>query len=164
MKKTALFSILGFFIFVGTVLGAQKIAVLDFRKVFEGYSKTQQYEKTLDSKRQSIKKEIDRRVQEIQDLQNKIPMLKKEEQDAKKKLLENKAKELESYRRDKTLDLSKEYKEKLLEIKNDIEKVVADYAKRNNIDLVIDKTLVIYNKPQFEVTDKINAILSKKGK
>lgn len=141
---------------------SQKIAVVDFRRVFEEYNKTKEYEKELEIKKERIRKEIDSRTKKIKDLQDKIPLLDKKEQKSKKENLENLIKDLDDYRRDKALDIRREYNDKIMELRDDILKVVDSYAKKRGYDLVIDTAIIVYNNKVLDITDEIIKIINKR--
>ena len=46
---------------------------------------------------------------------------------------------------------------------NDLEKIITEWSIENNIDMVIGKMEVVYNKPELEITDKILDILKDKN-
>lgn len=46
---------------------------------------------------------------------------------------------------------------------SDLEKIITDWSIENNIDMVIGKMEVVYNKPELEITDKILDILKDKN-
>jgi len=142
----------------------QSIAVLDFRSVFEGYYKTKDYENALNAKREEVRKEVESRLKKIEDMESKLATYNKKRQEKEKNKIDKERNDLENYQREQLLNLRKEYQDKLSEIRNDILNVVEGYAKKHKLDMVIDKSLIVYNKETLDITEKIGVILNSKKK
>jgi len=150
------FSIIVISFFMVQVLGfSQKIAVVDFRKIFESYKKTSDYDKILQEEQRKIKQEYKKRLEEIRKMRDSLEVLKKEEKEKKEKELQEKIKSLRKFERDKTLSLKKEFSDKMKEIRGDILKAISKYAEKKNIDFVLDKIAVLYQKSDADITQDI---------
>ncbi len=126
-----------------------KIGYVDFLKVYNEYNKTKDYEKALEEKKEEKDKELKKKIEEIEKLQNKIQLLKEKEREKEKEDLDKAVKEYRELERKIVVDLRKERDEKMKEILQDIEKVIKEYAQKNNFDLILNENIILYS------TDKI---------
>ncbi len=162
MRRIALFSI--FFFVVGTMAFSQKIAVVDFRKAFESYKKTENYDKILQEEQKKVKEEYRKKLEEIRKMRESLDVLKKEEKKKKEKEIQKKIESLREFERDKTLNLKKEFSDKMQEIRADILKVISEYAKKQGIDFVLDKMAILYQKSNADITEEIIKELNRRYK
>ena len=135
--------------------GEMKIAYVDLGKVFDEYKKTKEYDVVLEKESQSFQDERQKMIDSVRDNQNKLALLKEEE---KKKLegdLDKQKQQLLEFDRQKRTDLTKKRDEKVREILKEIEKVVADYAKKEDLTLVLNDHSLIYSDPELNITDVI---------
>lgn len=163
MKKATL--VLGTLIFVmffaGPLQAAEKFASLDLARVFNEYSKTKDYDKTLSDKETSYTKELDKKTDDIKQLQDKMNLLSDKEKEAKKPDMESKLKSLQDFRREKETDLRKELVEKRDEIFKDIQSAVKEYSEKEGLTLVFNDQVLVYQDKSLDITDKIIQNLNK---
>lgn len=139
-----------------------KIGCVDAIEVFNEYEKTKDYDKVLESKKTDKEKKLESKGAELEKLQNKISVLKKEEQVKEKGNLEKTQKEFLELKRQAFIDLKKDRDEKMQEIIEDINKVIKDYAIKNGYDLMLYKSAVVYNDKTFDVTAEILKLVNGK--
>jgi Skp family chaperone for outer membrane proteins len=132
-----------------------KIGCVDAIEVFNDYEKTKDYDKVLETKKQDKEKKLETKGAELEKLQNKISVLKKEEQVKEKGNLEKLQREFLELKRQAFIDLKKDRDEKMQEIIEDINKVIKDYAIKHAYDLMLYKSAVVYGDNSFDVTADI---------
>ncbi|MFH1771903.1 MAG: OmpH family outer membrane protein [Candidatus Omnitrophota bacterium] len=139
-----------------------KIVIVDFLEVFNEYEKTKQYDQDLEKKKSAREKELEAKREEIENMQNKLSLLKENEQEKEKANIAEAVKSFKDMQREMLVDLQKERDEKMKLIVSDIEKTIGDYAKKNEYDLVVSKNAVLYSKETMDITSKILNIVNSK--
>ena len=166
MKKLVLATACFFSFFLSSSLlqaAELKFAYVDLSRIFNEYSKTKDYDKSLTSKEETYNTERDKKVEEIKQLQDKINLLSEKEKESKKGDLENKMKTLNDFDREKQTDLRKEQDEKMKEILKDIEETVKKYAEKEGYTLVFNDRVLVYQTKSMEITSQIVNKLNNKG-
>ncbi len=148
MKKLILMGILVFL----PIWGAN-IAFVDPQKIFNSHPGTEKAKKELG-------KIVETEKQNIKIMENEIILLREElkkplQEEAKRKktsIIQVKMEELQKYQENAVSKIDE--KKSLLEenIKLDITKIIEKLAKEKKIDFVLDKALMIYGKPGFDIT------------
>ncbi|MCK4519710.1 MAG: OmpH family outer membrane protein [Candidatus Omnitrophica bacterium] len=141
-----------------------KIGYVDIFKVFNDYEKTKDYDKKLEKKKNDVEKNLEAKKTVIEKLQNKMSLLK---EDKKAKEEEKLKKEIQEYReveREAFTDIKKERDEKMKNIVEDIDKIIEDYAKKNDFDLVVNSNAILYGAKTMDITSQILKISNKKYK
>lgn len=139
-----------------------KMAYVDLVKVINEYKKTKEHEKTLEAKGKA--KEADRKkiVDEIRKLKDEQALLSDKAKAEKQTLIDEKVKNLQAFDRKTQEEFMKEMGDMRQGIKQDIDKIVADYAKEGGYDLILNAfPSVLYGAPQFDVTEEILKRLNK---
>ncbi len=148
----------------GAAFAAEKFAYVDLSRLFSEYGKTKDYDKTLSEKQNVYRAEIDKKTNEVKQLQDKINLLSDKEKEAKKAEFETKVKALQDFERQKTTDLRKEQDEKMKEVFKDIEDAVKHYAEKESYTLVFNDRVFVYQTKNMDITDKVMIILNKSYK
>lgn len=143
---------------------ADKLAYINVDLVAKEYSKAKEYTKTLEDKEAAYNTEIEKKANEIKQLQDKINLLSEKEKAAQKTDFENKVKAFDDFVRQKQTDLRKEYIEKKIEIAQDIKDAVAQYAEKEGYSFIFDGATLVYQPKGGDVSNKINSILNSKAK
>lgn len=165
MKKLVLIMgivALGFFIFSGIALAADKFAYIDLSRTFNEYGKTKEYDKALTDKENSYINERDKKVNDIKALQEKFNLLSDKEKDSKKSELENKIKILKDFVTQREGDLRKEQETKMKEILKDIQDAVKVYSEKEGFTMVFNDRVLVYQNKSLEISDRIIDILNKR--
>lgn len=138
-----------------------KIGYVDPVKILNEYNKTKESEKTFETKRKS--KEADRKalVDEIKKLKDEQALLSEKAKAEKQGVIDQKIKNLQDFDKKARQDLMSEGNEMLGGIQKDIEKVIADYAKEQGYDLVLNSRVLLYGKDEFDFTAEILKRLNK---
>ncbi len=154
----------GLLLFIGTSLAAEKFAYVDVMRIASEYNKAKDYNKSLDQKATSYEAEIDKKLNEVKQLQDKINLLSEKEKEAKKAELETKIKDLQEYRRQKEVDLRKEDFENTKEIVENIRAAIKKHAEKEGYTLVFDDRALVYQGKGMDITNNIIEILNKEYK
>ncbi len=141
-----------------------KIGYVDILKVFNDYSKTQQYDETLEKQKEAKEQELEKDKESIKKMQEKLDLLQEKEQDKEKEKIIKAAGEFREKERRYIIDLKKERDEKMKEIIDDINKVVDEYAQKENYDMILNKGAVLYGDKGMDLTATILKIVNKRYK
>ena len=150
--------------FTGVVSAAEKFAYADMLNLISEYGKAKDYEKVLVDKQNTYRTEIDKRVNEVKQFQDKMNLLSDKEKEAKKEEFETKVKGLQDFERQKLTDLRKEQDESMKAIFKDIEEAVKQYAEKEGYTLVFNDRVFVYQTKNMDITDKVMDILNKGAK
>lgn len=148
MKKLILMGILASLPIWGVT-----IAFIDSQKVFDIHPGAEKAKKELS-------KEIERERQKLKIMENEILLLQEElkksiSEDARRKkeaIIQVKMEELQKYQTEAVSKIS-EKKAKLEEkIKLDINNAIKKISEEKKIDIVLDKAVIVYGKPAYDIT------------
>ncbi len=140
---------------------AEKMGYVDLSKLFDEYGKTKDYDKLLEDKDKLYRSERDAKVKELKSLQDKYSLLSDKEKEKNKDKIEKMTQDLQQYDQLKQSELLKERDEKVKEILKDIEKIVRDYAEKENYSFVFNDRVLVYQNKSFDITDKVLDVLRK---
>jgi Skp family chaperone for outer membrane proteins len=87
-------------------------------------------------------------------------VLKEKEKEKEQQKVEKAAQEFMQLKRQSLVDLKKEKDEKMKEIIEDIDKAIKDYSKKNNFDLVVHGSAVLYGNNSMDITQDILKIIN----
>jgi len=159
MKRSGLLVLVGFmFLITGTLYaGGTKIAAADLFKVFQSYSETKKADAYLKEKANSFQEEIGKIRSDISSLEKVLGSgtLSKEAKAQKSKELAEKKKSLEEKIKTSNLIMMQERKEKVDKILQDLEAKVAQFAKKNGYQIILDKKSALYIDEGLDVTEQI---------
>lgn len=141
-----------------------KIGYVNVFEIFNEYEKTKEYDEELEKKKAEVEKQLDKKKEEIEKLQGKLSLLKDKQKEKEGAKISKKMQEYRVLERKAFIDIKKEHYESMQDIVEDINKVVAEYAKENGFDLIIDENIVLYGKKTMDITDEILRISNKKYK
>jgi len=156
-----------------------RIATVDLDKVFTAHPKTQSAEADLKLAEEAIQAEMEQMVAEGRALEDEVTQLReaakspmltesarlKKRNEAEDKLTELQAFQLRARRMQETK--LKQMREQVMKsrqsIVDEMTAAVADFAKEEGYDLVLDSSgmtmnavpLMVFSKPEFDVTDKL---------
>ena len=164
MRIFKLFTVLTFFLFVtytGTSAASDgKIGYVDLSRLFDEYHKTKNYDKLLESKHGDLEKVGKEKIEKIKESESKLALLK---EDQKKLLIDEidvMRSDAQEFVRQEQSSLTKERNEKIREILLEIEKVVSDFAEKENYDIILNDRVLIYGNQAKNLTEKILTILN----
>ena len=151
--------VLGAFFWQGTAR-AEKTAFVDLALLFDGYDKTKDFDANLQVVQDQKQKEIDKKVDEVKALQDKLPLLADKEKQNKQEDIDKKTKDLQEYQRSAELELRKERDEKLKEILKDIQDVVESVAKQKGYDFILNEKMLLYGNSALDITKDVLKIVN----
>ena len=152
--------VLSLLFITGTAYAEDKFAYVDLAQVFDQYSKTKEYDKTLEKKQKAYEQAREKRLDEVKKLQEKLSLLSEEERESRMGELEDKITKLQEFDRSSTQDLRKQRDEKVKEIFQDINNTIKTYAKKQGITLAFDKRALAYENKNLDITDEVLKILN----
>ncbi len=132
-----------------------KIGYIDPVKVLNEYSKTKESEKSFEEKRKSKEAERKKMTDEITKLKEEQALLSEKAKAEKQAVVDDKIKALQAFDRKAQGELMGEGNAMMSGIQKDIEKVVTDYAKETEYDLVLNSRVLMYGKEELDFTDEI---------
>ena len=132
-----------------------KIGYVDLSRLFDGYSKTKDYDVVLEQQYNQYQQEREKRLAKIKDEQGKLALLKDEEKTKLEGEMEKERTDLIEFDRQQQTDLRKQQDEKRREILLEVEKVVKDYAEKEKFSLILNDRVLIYGGQEMDVTDPI---------
>jgi Skp family chaperone for outer membrane proteins len=146
---------------LGIAQAADKFASVDIMRIASEYNKAKDYNKSIESKATAVDVEIEKKVKDIKQLQDKIGLLSDKEKEAKRPEYENKIKDLQEFRRQKEMDLRKLDLDNSKILADDIRGAITQYATKEGITIVFDDRSMIYQAKGYDITDKVVDILNK---
>ncbi|OPX30495.1 MAG: hypothetical protein B1H08_01515 [Candidatus Omnitrophica bacterium 4484_171] len=134
-----------------------KIGYADVFKIFNGYVKTKDYEKSLEEKKKSKESEnkLEEKKNTIVKMQDKLDLLKSKEKEEQKAKIKKAITEYRNIESKIYTDLKKESDAKMKEIISDINDAVKNYAIKNDFDLIINKSATVYGKDEMDITNNV---------
>ncbi len=156
MKSLKVVSLILFFLMAATypVLAqkALKIAYVDVGRLFDEYEKTKAYDKVLEAESKAFEEERNKKIDQIKEMQGRIAMMKDADKAKAEQDMEKLRNEIMEFDRSKRTDLTKARDEKVREILLEIEKVVAEHAKAQDITYVLNDRTLIYGQADLNIT------------
>ena len=141
-----------------------KIGYVNFSVLFEGYYKTEKSEAELRKEADKRQAEVSKIREDINNIQKKLEsgVLKQEEKDKQKGVLEQKVLQLNKVVRESKRELEVKREKAIREIIKDIEVVINDYSKKNGYTLVVGNRDLLYVDIKLDITKHIEDLLKKK--
>ncbi len=134
---------------------AEKIAYVDLAAVFDGYEKTKDYDVNLENEQKGKQTEIDKKVEEIKAMQDKLDLLSDKEKKAKQEQIDSKTRELQEFQRNAEIDLREERNEKLKGVLQDIQDVVEEIAKQKKYDYILNDRVLLYGDESLDISKDV---------
>lgn len=177
LNTTVLAILLGTFSFTSSLAQEmKKVASVATQDVIQSYWKMKILNKDLKTEEEKIKKENEAKIEEIKNLDAVIiklreqlqdpnlPKGKRDELQEEFKLKFNRLNSADRVRRDliegKVRALNARRGNKQTEMVKDVKVVIAKFAAENGYDAVVDFNTFLFLKKEYDVTDKIKAILN----
>jgi outer membrane protein len=146
-----------------SLCGAQnikKVGYLDLSRVFDSYDKTKEYDGMLEGKHNAYQQQRNEKIEMFKEKQNKLALLKEEEKGKLQSELDELRNEIEEFDRQNQAELTRMRDEKFREILLEIEKIVADLAKKESFDLIFNDRVLIYSNENLDITEQVLKILN----
>lgn len=159
--------IISSFTLAGQLSAAEtKFAIVDARKVTEESmafkSARDQVNKKAETLRAKATEKEKKLKQRFQELESQKTALSKEALDEKSKKLMQEAEEFNKSSYAERMGIEKAFADSLGQIENVVSEIIKEKAQKDNIDIVVDKSMVFYSTDNLEVTNFILSELNKK--
>lgn len=152
-------SLIFFCMCAGSAVYAQKesgkIGYVDLSRLFDEYHKTKDYDKVLEAEHKKYEEDSKAKIEKIREEQGKLALLQEDKKAALEGEVEAMKAELLEFDRQKKTDLTKDRNEKIREILLEIEKIVSDFAERNNYSIILNDRVLIYGHPSYDLTEEV---------
>ena len=163
MKKY--FFIFIFFLLISN-LNAETPHFVDFKYILNESTAGKKAQDALKSKLNNGLKNLNEKEKKIQDEERKIIQQKKliSPDEYKKKVsdLRKKVSSLQSERNKLLENISKERSKARKELLKNLNPILSDYMKENNVRMIIDRKSILLADENLDITDEIISILNKK--
>jgi len=164
--KCFIIFIFSFFFLFSTCHAADelKVGYVNFSVLFEGYYKTGKAEAELKKEADKKQEKIKEIREEINNIRKKLAsgVLKQEEKDKQKGILEQKALQLNRVIRESKKELGIKREKAVKEIIKDIDSVISEYSKKMGYTLIIENRSLLYADGKLDITKQIEDLLKKK--
>ena len=137
------------------VFAAEKIVYVDLGLVFDGYEKTKDFDVKLEDTQKTEQERIDSKVEQIKELQDKLPLLSEEEKENKEGEIDSLTRDLQEFQRSAEMDLRRQRDEKLREILKDIQDTIKEIAKDKKYTFVLNERVLLYGDDNLDISDDI---------
>ncbi len=141
-------------------IDGKKIGTMDLSRVFDEYTKTKEYDASLETKHKEFEKERNAKIDKLKEAQAKLPALKDNEKAKVQADIDAMINDLKTFDGQKQMDFKKERDEKIREILLEIEKVVSDHAQKENYAFILNDRVLIFGNKGFDITDQMIKLLN----
>jgi outer membrane protein len=165
MKERKLVVILSALMILASVNFAyalDKYAYVNVLKIATEYSKAKDYNKAIEDKAKAYESEVEKKINDIKNIQDKFSLLSDKERAAKRGELEQKIKALQDFRKDKETELRKKNFENSKEVADDVRAAIKQVADKEGYTLVFDDGALVFQNKDMDITDKVISILNKR--
>lgn len=170
MKKQISFFVAIYFTIFNPCFSAdiEKIAVVDIDKIIAESEVMKDIKKQVEERKKKmhdeITKESDQFEKEKTELEKSETKLSPEAFDQKIKNHNNKINEAKHKMQSKRINLEEAYEDTMLHINEVAQEIIAEYSKKNKIDLVLPTSQILYSKEMMNITEDIAKKLNEKIK
>lgn len=137
-----------------------KIGFVDLSRLFDEYYKTKEYDQKLEAEQGDFEKIRNEKIEGIRESQGKLGLLTEDKKAEVEENIENMKADLLEFDRQQKQDLTKKRNEKIREILLEIEKVVSDYAEKEDFSVILNDRVLIYGSQTFDLTEQVLKILN----
>jgi Skp family chaperone for outer membrane proteins len=137
-----------------------KMGFVDLSRLFDEYYKTKEYDEQLEMMHGKFEGERNDKISEIREAQARLGLLTEDQKDSLETDIEEMKAELLEYDRQQKQDLTKQRNERIQEILLEIEKVVSDYAEKQDYGIILNDRVLIYGAETYDLTDQVLTILN----
>jgi Skp family chaperone for outer membrane proteins len=182
-----LFSLASLILVTSHLQAETKIGIVDMNRIFSEYDKTKKTQAEYEVLEKNANKELDTRIDQLKkevdaidklntdlekpDLNNDVREGKQKEREAKIAQAKKLDEETTAFRSNKEKKFQEEFSKTRKTIIDDIMIVINEQTKIRGFDLLLDKSglsagavpVVLYSRPDLDISSDIIAILNKKG-
>lgn len=165
MKNAAkLFSIFLILVMAGlpaAMAAGEKYAYVDLAKVFDGYQKTKDNDKSLQDAGKKKESERDTIVHEIRQMKDELALLSEDARAKKQETLEGRLRDLAEFDRGARQELGEQRNKLVGEISKDIDDLVKRFGERKGFDYILNERALVYHRADLDVTAEVLVELNK---
>lgn len=132
-----------------------KIGSVNVAKLFDEYERTKQLDRALEQKGQQKETELSQKVGELKKLREGLELLNEDARASRQLQAEERADELQRFRRHTAQQLRRERDEAAQSILQEIEQVVQEYAAGNGFAFILDGRSILYGTATSDVTGEV---------
>ncbi|KPK41280.1 MAG: hypothetical protein AMJ78_05870 [Omnitrophica WOR_2 bacterium SM23_29] len=151
-----------FWFFTTAYAAGEKIAYMDFIKIFDDYNKTKDFDKQLESKRAAIQKDRGKLVAEIKKLKDEMDLMSDKGKEAKQATIDQKLKKLQDFDREGRDALLKERDDMARQIGKEIKGLIEEIGKKEGYILILDSRAILFGKEGDDLTEEILKTLNER--
>ena len=137
-----------------------KIGSVDLARVFDGYQKTKELDKALESKGAAKQADRDKMVAEVKKLRDEAELLSAKAKDDKQVVIDEKIKALQDFDRTTRDALRKERDGMVRDILKEIEVVIQDFGKAQGYGYIFNDRVLVYKTDQSDLTTQVIKVLN----
>ena len=162
--RWAVFAIVAIFVgafgFSEAQAAGEKIGYVDLARVFDEYSKTKDFDKSLESKGAAKQGDRDKMVAEIKKLRDEAELLSAKPKDEKQAVIDEKIKALQDFDRTTRDGLRKERDGMVRDILKEIEVVIQDFGKSQGYSFIFNDRVLVYKSEGSDLTVQVIKVLN----
>ena len=137
-----------------------KIGSVDLARVFDGYQKTKELDKALESKGAAKQADRDKMVADVKKLRDEAELLSAKAKDDKQVVIDEKIKALQDFDRTTRDALRKERDGMVRDILKEIEVVMQDFGKSQGYTYIFNDRVLVYKTDQSDLTTQVIKVLN----
>ena len=137
-----------------------KIGSVDLARVFDGYNKTKELDKALESKGTAKQEDRDKMVAEVKKLRDEAELLSAKAKEDKQVVIDEKIKALQDFDRTTRDALRKERDGMVRDILKEIEVVMQDFGKSQGYAYIFNDRVLVYKTDQSDLTTQVIKVLN----
>ena len=137
-----------------------KIGSVDLARVFDGYNKTKELDKALESKGAAKQADRDKMVADVKKLRDEAELLSAKAKDDKQVVIDEKIKALQDFDRTTRDALRKERDGMVRDILKEIEVVMQDFGKTQGYTYIFNDRVLVYKTDQSDLTTQVIKVLN----
>ena len=159
--QTVILGLVGVMLFsVPAAQAADKIGSVDLARVFDGYQKTKELDKALESKGVAKQADRDKMVADIKKLRDEAELLSAKAKDDKQIVIDEKIKALQDFDRVTRDALRKERDGMVRDILKEIEIVMQDFGKSQGYSYIFNDRVLVFKTDQSDLTTQVIKVLN----
>ena len=137
-----------------------KIGSVDLARVFDGYQKTKELDKALESKGAAKQADRDKMVADVKKLRDEAELLSAKAKEDKQVVIDEKIKTLQDFDRTTRDALRKERDGMVRDILKEIEVVMQDFGKAQGYAYIFNDRVLVYKTDQSDLTTQVIKVLN----
>lgn len=143
-----------------SAFAADKIGSVDLAKIFDGYNKTKELDKALETKGAAKQADRDKMVAEVKKLRDEAELLSAKAKEDKQVVIDEKIKALQDFDRVTRDALRKERDGMVRDILKEIEVVMQDFGKTQGYSYIFNDRVLVFKTDSSDLTAQVIKVLN----